>query len=153
MNVEFLNPFISAANEVLQQEVNACPERGEIRLQRSAYTTTEVTTMLSIVGEVRGMVLYGMPISMALALVSEMMGQAFDEFDDLAQSGIGELGNVITGRASTKLSASGYTAILSPPTLIVGKGVMVSALDFQRLVIPLNTQYGTMEIHIALREN
>jgi len=153
MNVEFLNPFIAAANEVLQQEVNAEASRGEIHLQRSAYTTTEVTTMLSIVGEVQGMVLFGMPISMALALVSEMMGQPFEEFDDLAQSGIGELGNVITGRASTKLSASGFTANLSPPTLIIGKGVMVSTLDFQRLVVPLNTPYGTMEIHIALREN
>ncbi len=152
MNIEFLNPFIAAANEVLQREVHAEASKGEIHLQRSAYTTTEVTTMLSIVGEVQGMVLFGMPISMALALVSEMMGQPFAEFDDLAQSGIGELGNVITGRASTMLSANGYTANLSPPTLIIGKGVMVSTLDFQRLVIPLKTQYGTMEIHIALRE-
>lgn len=153
MNVEFLNPFISAAVEVLEQEVSAASQRGEIRLQRSAYTTSEVTTMLSIVGEVRGMVLYGMPTKMALALVSQMMGQEFTEFDDLAQSGIGELGNVITGRASTKLSASGYVANLSPPTLIVGKGLQVSTLDFQRLVIPLATQFGTLEIQLALREN
>jgi len=153
MNVEFLNPFISAAVEVLEKEVNTESERGEIHLQRSAYTTSEVTTLLSIVGEVQGMVLYGMPTSMALALVSEMLGQEFHEFDDLAQSGIGELGNVITGRASTKLSANGYAANLSPPTLIIGKGLQVSTLDFQRLVIPLTTKYGTLEIQLALREN
>ncbi len=153
MNVELLNPFISAAVEVLEQEVSATAQRGEISLQRSAYTTSEVTTMLSIVGEVQGMVLYGMPTNMALALVSQMMGQEFTEFDDLAQSGIGELGNVITGRASTKLSAGGFTANLSPPTLVVGKGLLVSTLDFQRLVIPLATQFGTLEIQLALREN
>jgi CheY-specific phosphatase CheX len=33
----------------------------------------------------------------------------------LAQSGIAELANVITGRASVKLSQAGYEATISPP--------------------------------------
>jgi len=81
-----------------------------------------------------------------------MMGEELTEFNSLAQSGIAELGNVITGRASVKLSQAGYEATISPPTLIIGRGSQVSTLDFPRLVIPLSSEIGTITVHIALRE-
>jgi len=80
------------------------------------------------------------------------LGQPVEELNELAQSGIGELGNVITGRASMLLAAEGFSATISVPTLIVGANVQISTLDFQRLVVPLITPYGTLEIHLALRE-
>jgi chemotaxis protein CheX len=59
-----------------------------------------------------------------------MMGQEFAEFDNLAQSGIAELGNVITGAATVKLSKEGFDAEISPPTLVQGEGIQISTLDF-----------------------
>jgi chemotaxis protein CheX len=80
-----------------------------------------------------------------------MMDQDFEEFDALAQSGIGEIGNVITGRAAVLLAEAGYPSDLAPPMLIVGRGTLVTTLDMQRLVIPLETQFGRIEIQVALR--
>ncbi|MFH1485725.1 MAG: chemotaxis protein CheX, partial [Chloroflexota bacterium] len=80
-------------------------------------------------------------------------GEPCQELDQLAQSAIGELGNVITGRATANLVDAGYVVRLSPPIVILGSNVLVSTLDLQRLVVPLNTKYGCMEIHMALREN
>ncbi|HIC89057.1 MAG TPA: chemotaxis protein CheX, partial [Anaerolineae bacterium] len=148
-----LNPFITAAAEVLEAETGTTLERGEVSLQQATYTTDDVTTVLTLVGDVVGVVLYDMPTQMALALVSKILGQRFEELDELAQSGIGELGNVITGRAGVKLATSGYETRLSVPTLIIGRGTTVSTLDLPHLVVPLHTQYGTMRIHLALREN
>lgn len=152
-NVNFMNPFLRAVQEVLHQEVGLAVHRGDLALQNSAYTTSSVTTLLSIVGAVRGVVLYGMDQTMALKLVSTMLGQDQEEFDDLAQSGIAEMGNVITGLAATYLTEAGYTCNISVPTVITGTGTMISTLDFRRLVVPLHTDFGTMSIHLALRED
>ena len=151
MRVEFVNPFIQAAREVLESELGGHAERGNISLQKSAYTTDDVTAVVGVTGAVAGMVLYVMTEATARAIVSKMMDQEFEEFDALAQSGIGEIGNVITGRAAVLLAEAGYPSDLAPPMLIVGLGTLVTTLYMQRLVIPLETEFGKIEIQVALR--
>jgi chemotaxis protein CheX len=81
-----------------------------------------------------------------------MLGENLHEMSSLAQSGIAELGNVITGRASVKLSKSGFQSTISPPTMLLGKGATISTLDFPRVVVPLTSEIGRVSIHLALRE-
>jgi chemotaxis protein CheX len=85
-------------------------------------------------------------------LAGQILGEPVNEFDMLAQSGIAELGNVITGRASIKLSQSGFESTISPPTLLLGKGATISTLDYIRLTVPMTGKCGTLVIHLALRE-
>ena len=151
MNVQFLNPFLEAANEVLKAEIGVEVTRGEISLQRSALTANEVTVLLSMVGQLQGVVLYGMSKATACMLVSRMMGEPITELDSLAQSGVAELGNVLTGRATIKLSEIGLQTDISPPTVIIGAGVTVSTLDFPRLVVPIRFEEHALEAHLALR--
>src|SRR6187549_1271974 len=87
----------------------------------------------------------------ARGMVGVMMGQEFPEFDALAQSGIGEIGNVITGRAAVLLAEAGFPSDLAPPMLIVGKGTMLSTLDVQRIVVPIETEFGDIEVQVALK--
>src|SRR6266851_4931929 len=121
MKVEFVNPFIQAASEVLDSELGTESQRGNLRLHKSAFTTDEVTALVGVTGTLSGLVLYSMSQTTALGIVSKMIGQDFDEFDALAQSGIGELGNVIT------------------------------TLDLHRLVFPLQTEVGSLEIQVVLK--
>ena len=153
MSVNFMNPFLKAAKTVLATEVGATVSRGEVALENSCYTPSDITVLLSIVGDVRGVVLYSMSMTMALEMVSTMLGQEVQDFDELVQSGIAEMGNVITGVAATHLAEAGYRCSISVPTLVVGRGTLLSTLDFKRLVVPLKTSFGDMSIHIALRED
>jgi chemotaxis protein CheX len=151
MRAEFINPFLQAATEVLESELGSPPKRGSIDLQRSGYTSDEVTAVVAVTGDVSGMVLFAMTEATARAMVSKMMGQDFDEFDALAQSGIAELGNVITGRAAVLLAEAGFPADIAPPMLLVGRNMLISTLDVQRLVIPIETELGNVEIQVALK--
>lgn len=153
MSVNFLNPFLNAAKSVLTSEIGAQVNRGAVTLETTSLTPQDVTVLLSIVGDIRGVVLYSMDIGMALAMVSQMLGAKQEEFDDLAQSGIAEMGNVITGMVTTYLAEAGYHCSISVPTLMIGSGTMLSTLDLKRVVIPLSTEMGRMYIHIALRED
>ena len=152
MRVEFVNPFVQAARDVLESELGGETTRGNIRLEKSAYTTDEVTAVVGVAGRVAGVVLYSMSEATARAVVSRLLGQEFGEFDSLAQSGIGELGNVITGRAGVLLADAGFPSNLTPPALLIGKGTMVTTLDLNRLVLPLQTEVGRLEIQVVLRE-
>jgi chemotaxis protein CheX len=151
MKVEFVNPFLQAASEVLDSELGGEVERGTLRLQKTAFTTDEVTALVGVTGTLNGLVLYSMSQATALRIVSRVMGKEFEEFDAIAQSGIGELGNVITGRASVLLSEAGYPSNITPPALVIGEGTMITTLDLIRLVLPLETDVGSLEIQVVLK--
>ena len=153
MNVKFLNPFIDAACEVILTETGITLKRGDLGLEKTPYITNDITVIIALVGMVSGNVLYSLSNETGISLASRMLGEQISSFDNLAQSGIAELGNVITGRASVKLAAAGYEATISPPTMVVGKGSMISTLDRARLIVPFYSEAGSMTIHLALREN
>jgi chemotaxis protein CheX len=151
VRAEFINPFLQAATEVLESELGSTPRRGTVGLQRSSYTSDDVTAVVAVTGDVAGMVMFAMNEQTAKAMVSRMMGQDFEQFDALAQSGIAEIGNVITGRAAVLLSEAGFSSDLAPPMLLVGRNTLISTLDVQRLVIPIETELGPVEIQVALK--
>jgi chemotaxis protein CheX len=153
MNVKFLNPFVEAAYEVVQAETQYKVIRSNLRLDKEPYVTDDVTVIISLVGQVEGNVFYSMATHTAVKLASRILGETFEELNGLAQSGIAELSNVITGRASVKLSEAGYQSTISPPTLLEGKGAIISTLDYARLIVPLEIECGLLVIHLALREN
>lgn len=152
MDVKLLNPFIQAAVEVLKAEVDANVARGEISLQKSALTSDDITVLINLIGDVYGVVMYGMQTSTGLNMVSKIMGQDFAELNSLAQSGVAELGNVISGRATIRFSEAGYQSNISTPMVLNGNGIEISTLDFPRIVVPLETQFGMLTVHLALKE-
>lgn len=152
MDVKFLNPFVQAAVEVLKAEMDADTVRGEVTLQKSSLTSDDITVLINLIGDVYGVVMYGMSTETCLNLVSKIMGQEFTEFNALAQSGVAELGNVISGQATIRFAESGYKSNISTPTVLNGNGVEISTLDFPRIVVPLEMQFGMVTVHLALRE-
>jgi len=153
MNVKFLNPFVVAAHDILSLEMRETIERGELRLETGSYVTDDATVIISLVGALDGTVFYGMSKESAIRFASVLMGERFDAMDELVQSGIAELGNVITGQASMRLADAGYESNISTPSLIIGKGASISTLEYPRLVVPLTTSIGSLTIHLSLREN
>lgn len=152
MKSEFVNPFVTSAFQVLQTETKSEVTRGNVTLQDSPLVSDEVTVLIGVVGRAQGLVLYGMSERTAKGIVSSMTGEQIAVFDNLAESAVAELGNVITGLASGELERAGYPCKIAPPSVVVGKGTSISTLSIKRLVIPLETRHGEMTVHVALRE-
>ncbi len=153
MKVEFINPFVKAAYDVLQQEINAQIEKGALSIEDTSVTTQEeVTVLIGVTGQLQGVVIYSLSERTAKNIVSEMIKERVPIFDSMAESAIAEMGNVISGLASAQLEANGYVCNIAPPTVIIGRGVIISTVNIKKLVIPLNTEHGSMRISVALRE-
>ena len=153
MKAEIINPFMQAAHDVLEIELGTAPTRGNARIERSACTTDEVTGVITVSGAINGLVLYSMSEETARQLVARMLDRQFDQFDTAVRSGVGELGNVITGRAGGLLVAAGYPTNISPPAVVLGKGTLLTTLDLNRLVFPLQTPVGVLEMQVVVKAN
>jgi chemotaxis protein CheX len=152
MRADVAQPFLLAAKGVLEQELGGAVGRGQVRMERGDFEAGEITAVVGVTGALSGAVMYRMSEATALAIVGQMMTQEFKELDALARSGIGELGNVITGRAGVPLEKAGIVADIAPPMLIVGRGGVMSSLDIPRLVVPMETRVGGIDLQIALKK-
>jgi chemotaxis protein CheX len=98
MKAQPINPFITAANEVLAKEASVKVERnGPLKMTTDGVNPQDVTALIGVTGKIKGVVLYSMSHDMAVGVFGAMMGEAVTELDDLGRSAIGELGNMITG--------------------------------------------------------
>lgn len=154
MKVEFINPFIKAATEVLKAEAGLeVIKKGQLAIETSAFTSQDVTVMIGVTGKIMGIVLYGMSEKTAKNIVSHILHENIAVYDNMVESAIAEMGNVITGIASAELEKAGYPSVITPPTVISGRGVIISTIDIKRLVIPLITAAGEIVISVALVES
>ncbi|HLT57928.1 MAG: chemotaxis protein CheX [Limnochordales bacterium] len=152
MKVEHIQPFVSAAALVLREELGLEVERGELSVANTDYTTREVTVLIGITGQLEGTVLYGSDEALAVNIVYELTGERKVFFDDTCESAIAELGNVISGRAAVLFESQGIDVTISPPSIIRGRGTIISTVNITRLIIPLRTRLGDLDIAVALRE-
>lgn len=155
MKVEFISPFVTATIKVLETETGrAVPiDKGQLTIESTSHTCQDVTVLIGVIGAVQGIVMYGMSERTAKNIVSTMLNQRIVIFSEMVESAVAEMGNVITGLASSELEKAGYPSTLAPPTVISGRGVVISTINIKRLQIPLKTEFGDIEIGVALREN
>ena len=98
------------------------------------------------------MVLLGMDENVARNIYGAMIEEDSPELDEVAESALGELCNMVTGQAVRKLADNGRHADLTPPTVVTGRGASLSTLTMPRLVIPLATRHGDVQIDIAISD-
>ncbi len=150
--VQIINQFVAAGANVLSKELGATVTRSGLELEANPYTSEEITVVVGVSGAFAGSIYLSMTERTALSIVSTMLGQEMPIFDDLAQSGIAELANVVAGTAGVSLSEMGHRIDITPPLLVVGSGARLSSMELQRLVVPLDTPSGIVRLHVALRE-
>lgn len=152
MKAEFVNPFIQAGIEVLEQFVGGGAEHGQLAIRSAIFTTQQISIAVGVSGEVRGQAIYGMSQVTATKIASAMMGAQQVTFDEMAVSAISELGNIISGNATMRLVESGFQCDITPPTVIRGINVEIST-HIPALVVPLYTKCGKVDINVALTED
>jgi chemotaxis protein CheX len=152
MKVQIVNKYVQSALDVIQKETGQPVQRGGLLLQGNPYTTEDVTAVIGVSGQLCGSIYISMSETVALGIISAILGQEQTEFDDLGQSGIAEIANVIAGTAGIQLADEGVETTINPPLVLVGRGARLCTVEIQRLVVPLATAHGEVRLHVALRE-
>ena len=152
MKAELLEPLVAVTVSVLSTEAGLNATRRNLYLTKSASLTHEVTVIIGLTGALHGLFLLGMSRTTARAIAAHMFEAQDTELNEMAQSAIAELGNIIAGQATTRLALQGYPATLSPPGLIIGRDCFISTLAITRLVVQFDTEVGLIEIQLAVEQ-
>ena len=152
MRVEYINPFVEAANNILSEVLAGEVNRGDLYLKSTSMPVMGVATLVGLAGDVEGRGLFDMSMDTALKIASKMNGEELTEFDELVKATITELANLITGQAVTKLHDLGFKFDLTPPSLFTGEKMEVSDHEVEALIVPMLTEQGKIEVNVAIRE-
>ena len=152
MDVKLINPFIDAFMTIMPQVGFQNIARGKVSLKEKAADSLGVTVLVGLTKEIRGNVAYNMSDETARAIASTMMcGMPVATFDEMAQSAISELSNMLTANSATNLTALGIEVDISTPSLTIGDGFTVKISDVQYVAIEMTADGHTVEINIALK--
>lgn len=154
VNVEVINPFISAAQSVLRDLSQTKTKMGKPYLKNPEYEGQVLTIIIGITGELRGQVILSMKESVACDIASNMMmGLPVPELNDMAKSAISEMSNMILGNAATIFSTKGITVDITPPNLCIGSNLSFTVSDSKTICVPIEYEDGKtlMELNIAIK--
>lgn len=153
MRIEYINPFIEASFDIIKELFGSNVQRGQLYLKKLGESLKGVAVIIGVVGNVRGRIVFDLSKETALKLASHLNNENFTEFNSLAQSTIAEIANMITGRAVTKLEKERLNFSFTPPAIITGNDLTFYDIgDLEALIIPIETNYGVIEINIAFKE-
>lgn len=154
INVEYINPFISAAQTVIRDFCQINTTMGKPYLKQAAYEGDILAIIIGVTGVLKGQVLITMEASTACDIASKMMmGMPVPELNDMAKSAVSEMGNMILGNAATIFSTKNIPIDITPPSLCQGNNMVFSVSDSKTICVPLNFEDKVIELNIALRDN
>lgn len=152
MRVEYINPFVEAAYNILTEVLGGEIRRGELYLKSTSMPVMGVAALVGLAGDVEGRVIFDMSLSTAMKIASKMNSEELGQFDDLAKATITELANLITAQAVTKLHDLGFRFDLTPPALFTGDNMEISDHEVEALIVPMETDQGKVEVNVAIRD-
>lgn len=154
MNVEYINPFIEASQQVFQKMTGIKPNLGKVFLKTSPYEGNSIAVIVGLTGKMRGQVIITLSLDTAKWVASIMMGGiVIEDMDEIANSAISELGNMIMGNTATILASKGIGIEITPPSLLTGEKIRISSSNMKTICVPLELEEEKkVHLDIALEE-
>ncbi|MCM0647256.1 chemotaxis protein CheX [Clostridium swellfunianum] len=151
MKAEYLNPFLKAFDNVVEQVINIKAERGNLFIKEGSVKSGEVVINIGVTGDLTGSVILNMSECAAKFVASKMMfGMEVKELDDMAKSAISELGNMIAGNSAGFFMEMGKNINITPPSMYTGSNMTVYAYKGKTLCVPMKIEDQVVEIDISL---
>nr|WP_247681932.1 chemotaxis protein CheX [Paenibacillus sp. Marseille-P2973] len=143
---------MESACSVIEQVIQVSPSTGSLGVKDIMPVQDHIWIQIDMTGYFSGMVMFGLKETVALRIVSAMMGGfVLTEMDEMGQSAISELGNMISGNASTILSNQGYVVDITPPRVIKSEQENHSGVPRKALCIPLHMDgIGELDIQVLI---
>ena len=153
MRYDYVQPFVSSVQEILQQVLSGDIRAGSIRLSPEPVPSSGVTAIVGVTGEGEGRVLFDMTRETAVAIATKMNSEPQDQLSALVKDSLSELASMMTGRAVSVLNDKGHILRVSPPTLIAGDNVTITDGVLETMIVPLETSFGEVIVNVAMATN
>jgi chemotaxis protein CheX len=153
MNVEFINPFLSATIDVLKTMAFTEVKPLKPIIKKNAVAEGDISGVIGITGPSLGSMSLTFPEVCILKIVSNMLGEEHKEMNEEIKDAVGELTNMISGAARNELGKSGYSFRTSIPMIITGKAHQIKhRCNAPIIALPFEAQGGTFIVEISFED-
>ena len=155
MKAEYINPFISASADMIDQVTGFKTKMGQIYVKDGPYRSESILVLIGITGGFHGSVVISFSKAICCKIASAMMGCSLaSELDEMAKSAIGELCNMILGYTATLFSREKIVVDITPPTILTGDNIQLSIPNTVVVCIPLLFEDGSqIELNVSFAED
>ena len=151
INVEYVNPFLTATVSVFRTMLDCEIERGQLYLKGHHSPDHEISGIIGLSGKAVGTVVFSLSREVALGATKGMLGESMSEINADVVDVVGELTNMIAGNAKSKLEQ--FAMSMSLPNVVIGKNHSVAfPTGVTPFGIPFDTKWGQICIDVGLCE-
>ena len=153
MNVRYINPFIEAASNAFATFLQAkiTPQKPVIFNPENNDLHYDISGIIGLAGEVKGVVVVSLPKLVALKIISGISDRDIKIFDDDVVDAIGEAINIIAGNA--KRGLMDFKIAISLPSIIKGVNHRITWMaGVPVILIPFECEYGPVYLFISMKE-
>jgi len=153
MKVEYINPFVTATQNVFKvmMETDIIAGRPYLFDPLTGSHSYDISGIIGLSGETTGAVVLSFTKLCALKVVSTFSGMETKIFDQTVVDAIGELINIIAGNAKKDLKD--FKLTISLPSVVTGHSHRLNwPTGVPVIMIPFNSPMGEFSIGVSLRE-
>lgn len=144
----WMGPFSVAAQHVFRTMLSSGCTPGTPEVKQAGHRMHDVTSVIGLTGFVTGSIAFSVTRGGALAILERMTGIAATEVDELVCDCVGEMANMVAGRAKVDLAP--YELTLGLPQVITGHDYsLVSPRWSIHEWLPLTTDLGDCGLEVC----
>lgn len=152
MNVEYINPFLIAATNILKDMCMVEAKMGKPYVKEMDFKDDTLIIIIGVTGKMKGQVMMALPNHVACDIATKMVMMPITKLDEISISALSELGNMILGNAATIFSTKGIGIDITPPTIVMGN-MSISNTFSPNICIPLIYDDNKfIEFNIAIKD-
>jgi len=131
--------LVNTIQEVFSTMVMMEVQAGTVVEGRGETMASNVTGMVGLAGDLRGMLAVHCPEDAAKAITGAMLGMEVEELGEDVKDAVGEIANMVAGGLKSGLGSNGRTTELAIPTTVIGESFRMSGmLGANRIYIPFS---------------
>jgi len=153
LDVQFVNPFLTATMNVLKIQAFTNVKAGAIRCKaRDDKFLGDISGVIGMSSDgFSGSVAISFPSQTFLKIISRMLGEEFNAVNNDIIDGAAEITSMIFGQAKLELNQKGYGIKTTLPSVTsVAKDSAQSDIAGPRIVVPFETDVGSFFVEICL---
>jgi chemotaxis protein CheX len=150
MRMELIQPFISAADAVFAESLQAPTKIVDLEMDQEAYRRKGVAALIAIKGDIEGRVILDLSPEVALKVATILAGTEVEASDQVVRETVCEMANMVIGNSVTLLNDQGFHFKVFPPEIHMDETGLAGSADTEALVICIETPCGNIYLNIAM---
>lgn len=151
-NKNLINALIDGIIKMLSTMAHTDAKPLSPKVETEFMARGEIAGLVGMVaGKMKGNLTLSFEKDCAFEILKNMLGEEYSEINESVCDVVGELTNMIYGRAKCTLNEMGYDFQMAIPTVVIGNFIIAQYHAGATLVIPFETKHGRLFIEITVQ--